>query len=58
MIVLILITLFRGSDSTESIVGLEKCGAGDWCILGAFVIIALGITWIAIRIVKSEESLK
>jgi len=53
-----LVTLFRVSKRTESIVGLEKCGAGDWCILGAFVVIALGVTWVAVRRIKAEQDLK
>ena len=58
LIGLMLVTLLRGSKRTESIVGLKKCGAGDWCILDAFVVFALVVTCVAVRIIKSEQSLK
>jgi len=32
--VTIIVMLFQGAKGTESVIGIEKCGAADWIIFG------------------------
>ena len=52
------VNLARGSKSMESIFGVKKCSSEDWLILAAYFIFSAVMTYLAIRIVKSEQSLK
>ena len=54
LIALILVTLFRGSKRTESIIGLSKCSVGDWLTLLGFIVISFIVTYIAIKVNKYE----
>ena len=48
------VNLLRGSRKTPSIIGITKCGALDWSIFLTFIIIALTLSYIGVRINKRE----
>ena len=52
------VNLLRGSRKTPSIIGITKCGMLDWSIFLAFIIIALTLSYIGVRINKREQRLK
>ena len=45
----ILVNLFRGGKGSESIIGLESCGAGDWVIQFVYLMGCIAITHFAIK---------
>ena len=51
LIALVLVTVLRGSKSFESAIGIVRCSAVDWVILGVFGIVCLIVMVLAIRIV-------
>ena len=50
--------MIRGSPKNESIVGMDKCGAGSWCLLASFILLCLILTWFNVKQVKKEDALK
>ena len=50
----LVVNFLRGSRKTPSIIGVTKCGAIDWSIFTAFIMIALTLTYIGVRINKRE----
>jgi hypothetical protein len=58
LLLLILASLFRGTKSVDSIIGITTCSAWDWVVLVAFVIISALVTFASIRSARSEQALK
>ena len=56
LIILISLTVnfLRGSRRTPSIVGITKCGTLDWTIFLSFIVIALLLSYVGVRINKRE----
>ena len=52
------VNLIRGSPKNDSIVGLDKCGATSWSLMVGFIVFCLLITWLNVRAVQKEVSLK
>jgi len=54
LIILIMMNLFRGNSSMDSIIGVEKCSAMEYVITVIFVLICVLFTWIAVVINAKE----
>ena len=54
----LVVNFLRGSRKTPSIIGISKCGALDWSIFLVFIVIALLMSYIGVRINKREQKLK
>jgi hypothetical protein len=48
------VTLARGSNKTESILGVKRCSNYDWMILLTFFMFSAIMTCVAVQIVKKE----
>ena len=58
LVLMVAVTLLRGSKSFESLVGIERCSMDDWMVL-TFYIVTLGILLAyAVMTVKAEQDLK
>lgn len=54
----LVVNLLRGAKGEESFLEIEKCGLIDWSIFFAFVFVALCLSYVGIRTVRTEQSLK
>lgn len=52
------VNFLRGSKKSPSVLGVESCGAVDWTIFAAFVILALCISFTGVWVNKKEQALK
>jgi len=50
--------LCLGTSSFESIVGLEKCGAGAYIVQLIFILICVCFTYVAVRIAQRDQKRK
>jgi hypothetical protein len=50
---LITITVLRGKGK-ESIIGVTRCEPADWALLGLLVLIGIGLTLRAVKVLGSE----
>ena len=58
IVVSLVVNFLRGSRKTPSIIGITKCGTLDWTIFMVFIVIALSMSYIGVRINKYEQKLK
>jgi uncharacterized membrane protein YfcA len=55
---MILVTLFRGSKSVASIIGIDRCSTEDWTIMLLYLVALCIILYFSLRYVKKEQDLK
>lgn len=58
IVVSLVVNFLRGSRKTPSIIGITKCGTLDWSIFLTFIVIALLMSYVGVRINKREQRLK
>ena len=51
-------SLLRGSKKNESVIGLDRCSAGDFVILALLIFLILAVTLLSLRNVKQEALYK
>lgn len=54
----LLVNLLRGTPKFESIIGLSSCDWESLCILAAFFVVCVLVTWYNIRAIVKEQALK
>jgi len=54
----VLLTIFRGSSTFLSPIGIVKCSYGDWLIIAAYLAFSCGVTFLATYLLKKEYLLK
>jgi uncharacterized membrane protein YfcA len=54
----LIVTFLRGSNNFESVLGISKCGAVDWTLVGSLVLIMFIFSYIGVKINKKEQALK
>ena len=54
----LLVTLFRGSKSSKSIIGIQTCSGLSWFFFALFIVFCAVITFVSIKIVNREQRLK
>ena len=58
MILSILMSLFMGSATIPSIIGIERCGSAYWGVQVGFILFCFLFTIIAIKLARQDQALK